>query len=303
LPDSVADVFAARALGRTLEAGGETVIVGEGACWKPIGRFSLQSLPGALAVAPSPEEVRAALRRSGRLVALFPSAAATGHPLVNYVARRQGHGPGRQQRQFRQKLRAGQRFCAVGPLSWQQLESEGLALNRAALAARRSCHRSWCRPQPWSRLCRALAGDPRMAVWGCRVQERLAAFLLLWQHGRTAHGFALQWDPALAWAHPTHTLYDGVLSALFAEGNIDAVVVGRQTIPARPDLDRFKRHAGFLPEPCSVRVVLHPWLAPWLRGQKPAAFLRRLMRAGPTGWSALAPLEVLAQACEQAVLP
>ena len=30
MPDSVADVFAARALGRTLEAGGETVIVGEG---------------------------------------------------------------------------------------------------------------------------------------------------------------------------------------------------------------------------------------------------------------------------------
>jgi hypothetical protein len=41
------------------------VIVGEGACWKPIGRFSLQSLPGALAMAASPEEVRAALRRSG----------------------------------------------------------------------------------------------------------------------------------------------------------------------------------------------------------------------------------------------
>lgn len=277
--------------------------MGEGACWKPIGRFSLQSLPGALAVTPSPEEVRAALRRSGRLVALFPSADATGHPLVSYVARRQGYGPGRQQRQFRQKLRAGQRVCAVGPLCWQQLEREGLAVNRAALAARRSGHHSWCRPQRWSRLCRALAIDPRMAVWGCRVQGQLAAFLVLWRNGRTAHGLALQWDPALAWAHPTHSLYDGVLKALFAEGNIDAVVVGRQTIPARSDLDRFKRHAGFLPEPCSVKVVVHPWLAPWLLGQKPAAFLRRLMQAGPPGWSGLAPLEVLARACEQAELP
>jgi hypothetical protein len=138
-----------------------------------------------------------------------------------------------------------------------------------------------------------------MTVWGCRVQGRLGAFLLLWEQNGTAHGLALQWDPSLAWAYPTHCLYSGVLEALFAEGRLEAVVAGRQTIPSRPDLDRFKRHAGFRAEPCSVRVVAHPLLAPWLQGRWQAAVLRRLMRA----WPGLADLEVLAWACEQAVLP
>ena len=128
---------AVRTLASTLRAAGEPVIVGPHACWRPIGRFSLQSMPGVLVVKPSPEEVRAVLLRSGRLVALYPSVEAKGQPLVSFVARRHGHSPGRQQRQFRQKLRLGQRFTAVGPLSWQELEGEGLAVNRAAVAARR----------------------------------------------------------------------------------------------------------------------------------------------------------------------
>lgn len=296
---SHSDVSPRRTLAETFLAAGESLIISEQVGWKPIGRFSLQSMPGAQRVEPSPHAVRGALIRSGRLLATYPSAASEGQSLACFVARRQGHGPARQQRQFRQKLRSGQRFCSVGPLCWKELEQEGLAVNRAALAARRSDHRSWCRPEPWSRFCRALARDPQMAVWGCRVQGRLAAFLLLWEQNRTAHGLALQWDPSLAWAHPTHCLYDGVLHGLFAEGRVEAVVTGRQTIPPRPDLDRFKRHAGFSAEPCSVRVVAHPLLAPWLRGRRQAAVLRRLTRA----WPGLADLEVLAWACEQAVLP
>lgn len=240
------------------------------------------------------------LMRSGRLVALTCSSAATAQPLFRYVARRQGHGPARQQRQFRQKLRSGGRFCSVGPIAWSDLEREGLRVNRAAVAAGRSSHRSWCRPERWRRCCRALACDPQMEAWGCRVEGQLAAFLLLWIETRTAHGFVLHWDPALAWAHPTHCLYDGALNALFARGTIDAVMVGRQTIPARPDLDRFKRHAGFAAEPCSLKLAAHPLLAPVLRGHGSASLLRRLARAGSSTWPLLNQLEVLAKVCEQA---
>ena len=285
-------------LAQTLLSAGEPVFAASHGCWKLIGRFSIQSMTGALPVAPTLQEVQGILLRSGRLVALYPSREATAQPLLSFVARREGHGPLRQQRQFRQKLRSGLRFSAVGPLSWQELEREGLAVNRAAVAARRSNHHSWCRPERWRRFCRAMAKDPQMAVWGCRVEGRLAAFLLLWQCDRMAHGLALQWDPALAWAHPTHCLYDGVLSGLFERCNIDAVGVGRQTIPARPALDRFKRHAGFVPEPCPVRVVAHPWLAPWLRGRGIASLRHQLASTGQTRWSALAHLEVLARACE-----
>lgn len=289
-----------RSLAQTLQAAGEPVFIGERCCWRPVGRFSLQSFPGALAVNPSPQEVREVLTRSGRLVALIGSSEVVAQPLFRYVARREGHGPARQQRQFRQKLRSGWRLCSVAPISWQELEREGLQVNRAAVAAGRSSHQGWCRPERWRRFCRALAWDPQMEAWGCRVEGQLAAFLLLWRETHTAYGFALQWDPALAWAYPTHCLYDGTLNRLFARGGVEAMVVGRQTIPARPELDRFKRHAGFTPERCSVKLMAHPWLAPGFRGHRSARLLRRLARAGNSTWPALNQLEVLAQVCEQA---
>jgi hypothetical protein len=292
--------FAHRSLAQTLQAAGEPVVLGDRCCWRPAGRFSLQSFPGALAVNPSPQELRDVLMRSGRLVALTCSSVVTAQLQFRYVARREGHGPARQQRQFRQTLRSGGRFCSVGPIAWPDLEREGSRVNRVAVAGGRSSHQSWCRPEHWRRFCRALACDPQMEAWGCRVDGQLAAFLLLWMETRTAHGFALQWDPALAWAHPTHCLYDGALNALFARGTIDAVMVGRQTIPARPDLNRFKRHAGFAAEPCSLKLAAHPWLAPVLRGHGSASVLRRLARAGSSTWPLLNQLEVLAKVCEQA---
>ncbi len=297
VPDSVIDH---RSLARTLQIAGEPVFSSDRCCWRPVGRFSLQSFPGALAVNPSPQEVRDVLTNSGRLVALTCSSAAMARPLFRYVARREGHGPARQQRQFRQMLRAGWRFCSVAPMSWRDLEHEGLDVNRAAVAAGRSRHQGWCRPERWHRFCRALASDSQMEAWGCRVGGQLAAFLLLWKAMGTAHGFALQWDPALAWAHPTHCLYDGALNGLFARGGIEAMVAGCQTVPARPALDRFKRHAGFAAEPCSLRLLAHPWLAPGLRGHRSASFLRRLAHAGASTWPLLNQLEVLAQVCEQA---
>lgn len=300
LNSSCSDASDIGALAQTLISAGEPLILSANACWRQIGRIALQSLPGVQPLELTPDEVRGVLRRSGRLVALYPSDESQAQPLLVFVARRQGHGPGRQQRQFRQKLRVGLRVCTVGPLSWQELELEGVAVNRAAVAARRSGHHSWCQPQLWRRYCRALADDSRMSAWGCRVEGQLAAFLLLWQQARTVHGLALQWNPALAWAHPTHCLYDGVLNGLFHHGEIDAVVAGRQTLPPRPDLDRFKRHAGFLPEPIGVQVIAHPLLAPWLRGEGTAKLLRRLMRLGSRRWPTLAYLEPLARICEQA---
>lgn len=300
LNSSFCDVNGIGALAQTLIAAGEPLILSAHACWRPIGRFTLQSLPSVQRLELSAEEVRWALKRSGRLLALYPSDEPQAQQLLAFVARRQGHGPGRQQRQFRQKLRAGLRVCAVAPLSWRELELEGVAVNRAAVAAGRSGHHSWCQPQLWRRYCHALAEDPTMLVWGCRVEGQLAAFLLLWQQARTVYGLALQWDPALAWAHPTHCLLDGVLNGLFQQGDVDVVVAGRQTLPPRPDLDRFKRHAGFLPEPLGVRVVAHPFLEPWLRGKATAKFLRRLMRLGSGRWTTLADLEPLARICEQA---
>lgn len=290
-------------LAQTLIAAGEPLVFSTNACWRPIGRVALQSLTSVHRPAVTHDEVRTVLRRTCRLVALYPSDEPQAQPSLAFAARRQGHGPERQQRQFRQKLRDGLRVCAVNPLSWQDLELEGMAVNRAAVVARRSGHHSWCHPQHWRRYCRALAADPSMSAWGCRVEGRLAAFLLVWQEASTAHLLALQWTPALAWAHPTHCLYDGVLNGLFQHSVVEAVVAGRQTVPPRPGLDRFKRHAGFLAEPLGIQVVAHPLLSPWLKGDVTARALRRLMRLGSGRWPTLAYLEPLARICEQATPP
>jgi len=213
------------------------------------------------------------------------------------VAHRSSHGPGSQQRQFRQQVRAGLQRGGVEPCAWSDLGHAALAVNRAAWAAGRSEHRRWCHHRPWQRFCQAMEQDPAMSAWGFWLEGRMAAFLILWQPDRTAYGLALQWDPALAWAHPTHCLWSEVLRQLFASDRCDRVIAGRQTIPSRPDLERFKRHAGFRPEPCPLRVVPHPLLAPWFRGRRRSVWLSRLAERFPRTGIDLAPLEVLARAC------
>lgn len=103
---------------RTLIAAGEPLMISAHACWRSIGRIALQSLPGIQPLENAPGEAREALRRSGRLVVLYPLAESRAQPLMAFVVHRRGQGPERQQRQFRQKLRAGRRVCSDSPLAW-----------------------------------------------------------------------------------------------------------------------------------------------------------------------------------------
>ena len=96
--------------------------------------------------------------------------------------------------------------------------------------------------------------------------------------------------------HSSHLLYFSFARAAISDPEIQAVCVGRQSLPAKESLTRFKLHAGFLPEPCHLRFRLHPMLAPFLENGFSAALLKRV-RVGLSGKiPALANLEVMEQA-------
>lgn len=74
------------------------------------------------------------------------------------------------------------------------------------------------------------------------------------------------------------------------------VTVGRQSLPANHSLARFKRHAGYQAESYSLRIRLHPLLAPLLENRPVSALLNRLRRHLAPRFPQLHNLEVLERA-------
>jgi hypothetical protein len=96
--------------------------------------------------------------------------------------------------------------------------------------------------------------------------------------------------------HASHLLYFSFAQSALARADVHAACVGRQSIPANEPLARFKRHAGFQPEPCHLRIRLHPLLAPLLENPAALAFVRRVRLALSKKIPPLANLEVIERA-------
>ena len=103
-------------------------------------------------------------------------------------------------------------------------------------------------------------GHPR------RRGDRLlrGGFVLAHTRGGICEGLLASVSPRFADARPAHALYHGFAAEMIRRPGVRGVTVGRTSIPPNTSLDAFKRHAGFVPEPITVAVVLHPrwrWLA------------------------------------------
>ena len=97
------------------------------------------------------------------------------------------------------------------------------------------------------------------------------AYLTVLRWRGCAYGMHMHWGGMHAERRPTHLLYYETAREMMADAGVEAFTTGRQTVPACGELDRFKRHAGFLVEMKPLAVVMHPrW--------------RGLMRVLPVGW-------------------
>lgn len=271
---------------------GHQVVAGAGVLWRDGGRLALVAEPSGAAPTGGVAEIRGLLRRHRRLAAIFCTDQPSGKSVPLFTAT-VGFTAGGARRQFRQQLRVARRLCTVRPLSWEDWRDMALPCDRAALRRQGRADAPLLHPAGRAGLAATAATAPELSLLGCFAGDRLAAYLVVRTRGAIRDGLVMHWDDELAAHHPTHLLYAEAVARLIGEPAIRELRIGRQSLPANPGLDRFKRNAGFEERPCHLAVLLHPWVAPLLETRPAAWLLARLRRLLTPVWPGAAALEVI----------
>ena len=231
--------------------------------WVEVGMFSLMAMPSTAPPGADAGAIADLLLRTGRTAANFVTVGR-GVPAAAWWVRDPGYGPHSLQRQFRQNLRRGAGRTEVRPLDPEELHRFGGRVHADATEARGGAASRPMTDGWWDRLCGAAASTPGVEAIGCFVDRALAGFVLAHTRGGLCEGLVASVSPRFTDARPAHALYHGFATEMIRRSGIRGVSLGRTSIPPVASLDAFKKHAGFLPEPVRVGVVLHPrrrWLA------------------------------------------
>lgn len=259
----------------------------------------MMSLPTTLVPDIKTSAVRRILTRAGKAAAVYrvSERGETGVPL--FTLRDKSYGPGNLQRQFRQQVRAAASTLEARECAWGDWEVAALRCDRDTLSRHgrtpRAAH-PLLSPQGRARVAVAAAAVPGLRVHACFRGGEIVAYLVHLTLGEICEGLLAQRCDAPADSpgrHASHLLYFSFARSAMARPEISAVCVGRQSVPPNGPLARFKRHAGFVPEPCHLRIRLHPFLAPLLENRAACALLRMIRNGFAGKFPALTNLEVL----------
>ena len=243
--------------GMFLEGMGEKTWHGAGGVWAAGGMFSLYAEPTAAGVEVGRGEMERLLRASGRLVALAVVPRPTGREVATYWLRDREYGMHSLQRQFRQQVRRAAERCEVRRVTWEELGARSAAIHEG-LARRGRDGMGLRDPARRERFWRAAAAVPGFEAWGVFSDGDLVAYLTVLCWRGCAYGMHMHWGGMHGEKRPTHLLYYETARAMMADPAVAAFTTGRQTVPACAELDRFKRHAGFIVEMKPLAVVMHP---------------------------------------------
>jgi hypothetical protein len=290
------------ALGAFYAAWGHRSIVQGGAVWFDGGLFSMMAVPTKVVPDATDADARAILSRSGKLAAVYRVEAPRGTTVPVFMLRDKNYGPSNLQRQFRQHVDRASSSLEAHECSWEEWEIAARRCDRDTLV-RHGCHRltldRLCSAQTRSQIAAAARAVPGLRIHACFSGGEIAAYLVHLTFGGMCEGLlAHRVDAAdgSVLRHASHLLYFSFAQAAMARQEVHAVCVGRQSVPANESLARFKRHAGFEPEPCHLRIRLHPVLAPLLENSTAAALLRMIRSGLSRKIPALSNLEVMEHA-------
>jgi hypothetical protein len=243
---------------RFYAAAGLKVISTASGYWYSASPLIYNSLPPTLARDPSAAELGSLFREHRLAGVQYPTLRPSGMPCANFVVRDKAYGLGSLQRQFRQHVQKGMAECEIREIPFEMLYESGFPINRAAMARRGFRIPYLVEPARWLKFCEAGQTTPGAGALASFVGENLAAYLIYFIADGTCYGLHMLSHPEM-WAHqPNHVLYYAFTKELIARPDIQAVSIGLQSLPAPKTIDQFKRHAGYVPEPCYVSIALRP---------------------------------------------
>lgn len=244
---------------------GQRALTRQGVLWCAAGRFTLITFPNNARVTSTRREVQQLLVDSGRLAAVFCPAEGSGPRVREYSLEAKDYGLDRLQHQFRTHVRRhASRFECRG-LDWDEMGTLAAEVNADTAIRHGIRGRSRAESGRWTVACRAAAETRGLTAFGCISGEALAAYVVAWQDGITCHGVLISRNSRFDADRVGNVLMYSFSRAYISRGDVARINLGRSWYPPKPNLDSFKRHAGYEERDVTVAVVLHPRLESLLR--------------------------------------
>jgi len=242
-------------------AAGFDVVQSEGTTWYAQSRQIYRSLPVDRPIVPTRELADEVLRRSGAFGLEFTTDQGRGFPSGHFVQRDRGYGLHSLQRQFRQKVHRGLRCCEVRELDFDELHRLGREASLDSMARQKRRVPHLVDPVRWRRFCDAGRESPAAGVFGSFVDGTLAAWLVYLVQEGTCYGLLTMSTNELRDRGANNVLLYVFSSEMIRREAIHATSLGIQSHPPAPRRDAFKRHLGYVAEPCELGMAFRPWVS------------------------------------------
>jgi hypothetical protein len=249
--------------------------------WLEQGPRCYQAFPYHWLIHPAEGELTEFLRRHRALSARYSTSleAPEGRMSYHIVLEKPDYGLDDLGKWARKNVRRGLKSCAVEPIGFDRLDSEGWGLHEDTLD--RQGRSEALTREDWRAMCAAAADLPGFQAWGAMVEGRLAASVITFQLDECCYMLYQQCRREYLPAHVNNALSFTVTQAMAAREGTRSVLYSLHSLDASPTMDQFKLRMGYTAKPVRQRVVFHPWCAP-LVGPVTYAILKKLAALRPS---------------------
>jgi len=228
-----------------------------GVWWFDVHRHIYMSFPFDQPVDPGHVDRGLVLGRDG-WAARFPTAPGLGKPSYRIACRDHGYDLQSLRSKTRNQTRRGLENCTCRFLGWDELETQGIALNIGTLRRQGRVVGPDVETY-WKRYFAAAAKAEGAEAWGAFHDGALAAYLIAFVMENTSHVLIVRSDPEKLRFYPNNALLFTYLSESLVRRGLQEVSIGLESIQSGMEgLDRFKQGMGFVKVPIGQRVILKP---------------------------------------------
>lgn len=166
----------------------------------------------------------------------------------------------------RNQTRRGLENCIVRRISFDELQVDGVRLNRETLERQG-------RAVPvnfeafWKKYFIKAGRAEGAEAWGSLVNGDLAAYLIAFDLDDCSNIFIVRSATKYLKLYPNNALFFSVIQQTMKKPEIREISIGLESVQhSLESLDHFKIGMGFHKIPAGQRIELAPWLSPFLRG-------------------------------------
>lgn len=192
--------------------------------------------------------------------ARFTCGIDIGRPSYRIIADQKDYGLASLSGKARNQTRRGLEQCEVRPVSFAELISRGISLNKETMLRQgRKIGAGF--EDYWIRYYKNAELAEGAEAWGAFVNGELAAYLIAFRMGAVSHILIVRSSSRFLKQYPNNALIYSYLNYSLSQTGISEVSIGLESIQEGMDtLDHFKIGMGFHKQPTGQRIVLRPVL-------------------------------------------